>query len=83
MQEFETIGPACRLGEGPLWHPTRKRLFWVDILNHKMFSCNAFGGQSRSWNFGEPVSEIGWVNHDTLMIATASGFQKFDLKSGS
>lgn len=83
MSDYKTIGPACRLGEGPLWHPTRERLFWVDILNHKMFSANAFGGQSREWNFGEPVSELGWVDRETLMVATASGFQKFDLKSSS
>lgn len=26
----------CVLGEGPLWHPDEKRLYWLDILSGKM-----------------------------------------------
>ena len=48
-----------------------------------MHSCNALGGQIRSWNFGEPASAAGWVDTDTLLVATASGLQKFDLLIGS
>ncbi|MFN3605708.1 MAG: SMP-30/gluconolactonase/LRE family protein, partial [Cypionkella sp.] len=28
----------CALGEGPLWHPLRKQLFWFDILACKLHS---------------------------------------------
>lgn len=27
----------CRTGEGPLWHPDEKRLYWVDIPNGRLF----------------------------------------------
>ena len=83
MTNFKTIGPACTLGEGPLWHPVRERLFWFDIPKGELYSCNAFGGQPRSWNFGEPASAAGWVDKNTLVVATASGIQKFDLLNGS
>ena len=83
MTNFKTIGPACTLGEGPLWHPVRERLFWFDIPKGELYSCNAFGGQPRSWNFGEPASAAGWVDKDTLVVATASGIQKFDLLNGA
>ena len=32
---------VCALGEGPLWHPLRKQLFWFDILGKKMLSKTA------------------------------------------
>lgn len=80
---YKVIGEVCDLGEGPLWHPLRQRLFWFDIPAGKLISTNAEGGQPRSWQFGEPASAAGWVDKDTLLIATASGLQKFDIKLGS
>ena len=29
---------SCTLGEGPLWHPERKQLFWFDIINKKLMT---------------------------------------------
>ncbi len=83
MTTIQTFGPACTLGEGPLWHPERQRLFWFDIPKGEMYSSNAQGGQLRSWNFGEPASAAGWVDNDTLLVATASGLQNFNLLKGS
>ena len=28
--------PQCKLGEGPLWHPTEKRIYWTDILGGRI-----------------------------------------------
>ncbi len=83
MDEFKFIGEACTLGEGPLWHPLRERLYWFDIPAGKLMSCNAEGGQQRSWLFGEAASAAGWVDRDTLLVATASGLQKFDINRGT
>lgn len=80
---FKSFGKACTLGEGPLWHPLRQRLFWFDIPAGRLFSCNAEGGQQRSWLFGEPASAAGWIDKNTLLVATASGLQKLDLLLGS
>lgn len=82
MIDITPFGPNCTLGEGPLWHPVRERLYWFDIVNGKMYSANEFGGQMRQWNFGEPASAAGWLDRETLVIATASGLQKFDIHSG-
>ena len=83
MSKFRTIGPACTLGEGPLWHPLREQLFWFDIPAGALYGCDASGGDMRSWNFDEPASAAGWVDENTLVIATASGLQQFDIETGA
>ena len=74
-------GHACALGEGPLWHPERKALFWFDILG-KTLHCK--GDETRqSWAFDEPVSAAGWVDYEALLIASATGLWRFDCASGT
>jgi sugar lactone lactonase YvrE len=71
----------CELGEGPLWHPARSQLFWFDILNNRMMSRDAVGQQE--WHFSERVSAAGWIDDDTLLIASETALSRFDLRDGS
>lgn len=72
---------ACALGEGPLWHPLRKQLFWFDILGKKMLSNGAAGPED--WQFDEHVSAAGWVDEGRLLIASETALFTFDLSSGT
>lgn len=65
----------CALGEGPLWHPENKVLYWFDILGQTMHSSE--GG---IWKFREPASAAGWVNDTALLVATASNLMLLNLK---
>jgi len=67
----------CELGEGPLWHPGRQELFWFDILGKRMLSRGPYGEQSRV--FDRHVSAAGWVDHDTLLVATERDLCRMDL----
>jgi sugar lactone lactonase YvrE len=71
---------ACTLGEGPLWHPERAQLFWFDILGKTLLSQH--DGEVLSWNFDECVSAAGWIDANTLLIASETGLWQFDLISG-
>ncbi|MEM7090798.1 MAG: SMP-30/gluconolactonase/LRE family protein [Pseudomonadota bacterium] len=70
----------CDLGEGPLWHPERQQLFWFDILNNRLMTREE--QVQKAWSFDEHVSAAGWVDRDTLLIASQSGLWRFDLRSG-
>lgn len=81
----DTINAECFdarqsvLGEGPLWHPLRQELFWFDIINKRMMSRR--GEETSSWQFKEHVSAAGWVDEETLLIASETGLRTFSLSS--
>lgn len=70
----------CELGEGPLWHPLRKQLFWFDITSRRLLSQS--DGEALEWPMDEMTSAAGWVSHDTLMLVGETGFYHFDLTTG-
>lgn len=69
----------CELGEGPLWHPERQNLFWFDILGQQLLSRD--GEQTRTWQFDECVSAAGWIDRDSLLIASETGLWEFDVEA--
>lgn len=71
----------CELGEGPLWHPERGQLFWFDILGKRLMAQEDIG--PRHWQFDEHVSAAGWIDRDTLLIASETALFHFDLKTGA
>lgn len=67
----------CQLGEGPFWHPERQELLWFDILDRKLLSS------SNDWTLPRAASAAGWIDSDSLLIATSSGLEVFNLRDGS
>ena len=70
----------CILGEGAFWHPERAQFFWFDILGQKLLTVA--NGDEHHWDFDECVSAAGWVDYDTLILASASALWRFDLATG-
>ncbi len=68
---------ACRLGEGPLWHPLRKQLIWFDILNHSLLS------DGQEVDFDRAVSAAGWVDENRLLIASETDLFLHDLRDNA
>lgn len=71
---------VCGLGEGPLWHPLREELFWFDITGRRLLSKGPLG--SREWALPEMFSAAGWVDEQTLVVASETGLWLFSLPNG-
>lgn len=72
---------TCSLGEGPLWHPLRKQLFWFDILQKKLYSKKE--QESYQWSFDRHVSAAGWIDYDNLLIASETDLFQFNLETNT
>ena len=70
---------VCELGEGPLWHPVRQQFFWFDITGNRLLTRT---DETQIWDLDENVSAAGWVDQDSLMIATETALVLFDIYSG-
>ncbi len=74
-------GRRCHLGEGPLWHPQRKQLFWFDITKQLLLTRE--GGIERAWHFDEMVSCCAWVDRERLLIASETSLFLFHVDDGT
>jgi sugar lactone lactonase YvrE len=76
------VDAHAKTGEGAFWDAASKRLYWVDIPEGLINIFDPADGSNRSWSFGEPVGCLAPTERDDLVLATKSGFWRFDPKSG-
>jgi sugar lactone lactonase YvrE len=66
----------CVIGEGPLWHPGEKRLYWVDIPAGRMFRYDPASGAHEQCYEGEVVGGFTVQSDGALLLFMARGAVK-------
>ncbi len=74
---------SARLGEGPCWDVRRQRLWWIDILGRKLFSCAAEVGPVRTIDLPEMPGCVVVADDDRLVVALHRGVQLCDPATGT
>ncbi len=69
----------CACGEGPLWHPTRQQLYWVDVTHHKILTRE--NRQTLEIPFGEFVTALAWIDDEHLLAATETALTVLNLST--
>jgi D-xylonolactonase len=64
---------ACITGEGPLWHPDEKRLYWVDIPKGRMFRYDPATGHHEECYQGEQVGGFTLQADGSLLLFGEKG----------
>lgn len=64
---------ACLTGEGPLWHPGERRLYWVDIPAGRMFRYDPETGSHEQFYQGETIGGFTIQEDGSLLLFMAKG----------
>jgi len=66
------------LGEGPLWVPREKVLYWVDVVGKKVQRYSPGDGAKKSWSFDTEVTSLAERKQGGFIGTTRHGFAFFD-----
>lgn len=73
--EVEHLLPTRNeLGEGPLWSPEEKRLYWVDILAGNIHRVTPGSSDIETFAIGQPVGSMGFRATGGFVLALKHGF---------
>ena len=81
--EIECVVDAkAKTGEGAFWDVERQCLWWVDIPAGLVHRYDPVTGRDKSQKIGEPVGCLAPTVKGDLILATRSGFWRFDPEAG-
>lgn len=84
MVVFSFVGAeVTRLGESPVWDPSRQRLWWVDVVGCRILGSRIDGGETTVWDYDSTVGSIGLAEDGGLVAALADGFYAIDGQTGA
>jgi len=63
----------CECGENPLWHPTEKRLYWLDITTGRMFRYDPASGTHEQFYKGGVVGGFTFQADGAMLLFMARG----------
>jgi sugar lactone lactonase YvrE len=75
---------GATLGEGLCWSSREQALYWVDILDHTLYRCDAEGGARAHWRFDDTISAVAERREAPgLAVTLRRGLALFDPASGA
>jgi len=79
--------PVCEvgaeLGEGPVWDPRDRALWFVDIKNRKVHRYDPATGDYRTWQSPEPIGFLFPARSGGFLAGLESGLFTFDPDGGT
>jgi len=76
------VDARAKTGEGAFWDVERQCLWWVDIPAGIVHRFDPSSGQNASHQLDEPVGCLAPTVKGDLLLATRSGFWRFDPETG-
>ncbi|MEI7551811.1 MAG: SMP-30/gluconolactonase/LRE family protein [Verrucomicrobiota bacterium] len=73
----------ARLGEGPVWHPGRGTLWWIDILGQRFFESDLSGAPPRELPCAQMIGAVVPTRDGALIAALRDGLHRVDPATGA
>ena len=67
------------IGEGPLWHPTEKCLYWIDITKGNLFKSDQSLSTYKKFHFDTMIGAVGFCRDGGLIMAEGRGFSMWNV----
>jgi sugar lactone lactonase YvrE len=81
--EITKLGlPKCKVGEGPVWDVAEQALFYVDILDRKVFRWDPAIGGLRTWDVPDIIGSMALREGGGAILALGTGVHSLDFDSG-
>ena len=74
--------PKCKVGEGPVWDVAEQALYYIDILERKVFRWDPASGELTTWDLPDIVGSMALREAGGAIVALGSGVHTLDFASG-
>ncbi|MCP2044165.1 SMP-30/gluconolactonase/LRE family protein [Pontibacter sp. HSC-36F09] len=76
------LDAKATLGEGAIWHPSEKRLYWVDIEGRELHLFDPTTDENKAWPVGERVGTVVPVVNGGALVALQNGVHFINTETG-
>lgn len=75
--------PRCSVGEGPVWDEAEQALYYIDILEKRVFRWDPASGEQRSWDVPAMIGSMALREGGGAVVALPDGIHALDFGSGA
>lgn len=75
--------PRCQVGEGPVWDPAEQALYYIDILERKVFRWHPATGAHRAWDVPDMIGSMALREDGGAIVALPDGIHALDFETGA
>jgi L-arabinonolactonase len=75
--------PRCSVGEGPVWDESEQALYYIDILEKRVFRWDPANGDHRGWDVPAMIGSMALREGGGAIVALPDGIHALDFESGA
>ena len=75
--------PRCSVGEGPVWDVAEQALYYIDILEKRVFRWDPASGAHRSWDMPDVIGSMAVREQGGAIVALGTGVHTLDFGTGA
>lgn len=72
----------CILGEGPVWHPETKSIYWIDIVERKIHGFSPETARSSTIEVDSMIGSFAFCDDGRMIAALQKGLYFIDAQTG-